>query len=262
MADIEIAPILASLAADSHRCAPVAASVIRRRGDRRRVMVRAVATGSSIALVGATAGTAYAVGAGSGPESLRTPAAGQQTATPAPVSPHHRLRELRRRLHAVRARLREDQNKLARLKALHRAGQIDGAAYQRALKARHQHIAHDRERIQVLQAKIRAAQQSAGPGPSTDPRALTPSPSPTTGYGYVQCVSSGPVRIRRNHRIGHGGATGASAPTPLPTATTCDTDSAPVPTSSPTSNVATGNVSTGTASTGAPVLPSASPTSR
>ena len=60
MAD-DIARALEALAEDSKRCAPSSASAIRRRGDHRRVAMRAAATGATMTVVGATAGTAVAV---------------------------------------------------------------------------------------------------------------------------------------------------------------------------------------------------------
>ena len=57
----EIARALEALAADSNRWTPSSAAAVRRRGDHRRVAMRAAATGATMTVVGATAGTAAAV---------------------------------------------------------------------------------------------------------------------------------------------------------------------------------------------------------
>jgi hypothetical protein len=57
----EIGPALEMLQADTARCSPLTAAVVRRRGDRRRTTVRIAASGATVTLVGATAGTAFAV---------------------------------------------------------------------------------------------------------------------------------------------------------------------------------------------------------
>jgi hypothetical protein len=59
--DDDITRVLQALETDSVRCPVHPASAIRRRGDRRRVTVRVAATGGTVALVGVSAGTAFAV---------------------------------------------------------------------------------------------------------------------------------------------------------------------------------------------------------
>ncbi len=108
----DIAGLLHALGTDSGRCPVHPAALIRRRGDRRRAAVAVTTTGATIVLVGATAGTGYAIaqhgparhgggiGFGSSPTPhskhhvghARKPAAdqlgpGSATPTPTPASP-------------------------------------------------------------------------------------------------------------------------------------------------------------------------------
>ena len=57
----QVGNLLESLQTDSGRCPVRPAALIRRRGDRRRAAVAVTTTGATIVLVGATAGTGYAV---------------------------------------------------------------------------------------------------------------------------------------------------------------------------------------------------------
>lgn len=234
MAEFEVAALLESLAADTGRCAPVTASSVRRRGDRRRVAVRAMAGASTVALVGATAGTAYAVDRGTGRASLHTGVvAGQQTRSPAPAPPHHRLHQLRRQMAAARAALQADRARLDRLHARHDAGTLGGTEYQKDLKSVHQNIARERERIQVLRAKIRHQKKMAATVPAAVP-APTTSPIPTpTPTGVETAVCSAPAASPTPGR-GNRGSVGSSTPTPTPTPTsiTCDSAAAPTPSDS------------------------------
>jgi hypothetical protein len=88
MAD-DIARALEALAQDSNRCAPTSASAIRRRGDHRRVAMRAAATGATMTVVGATAGTAVAAHQTSSGDSRLTISGSpspSSSPSPAPVS--------------------------------------------------------------------------------------------------------------------------------------------------------------------------------
>jgi hypothetical protein len=96
--DDDITQLLEALRTDSDRCPAHPVSVIRRRGDRRRSAVRIAAAGGTVAFVGATAGTAFAVAhqpatnrdarvgiAGSTSPSPSPVPSGPSSATPSPV---------------------------------------------------------------------------------------------------------------------------------------------------------------------------------
>ncbi|HEX3824041.1 MAG TPA: hypothetical protein VHV79_06225 [Mycobacteriales bacterium] len=87
--DDQIGYRLEALALDTNRCSQWSATAVRRRGDRRRTTSRLAATGVTVTLVGATAGTAFAVAQQpAGPHGSVSPA-GQasqsQSQSPAPV---------------------------------------------------------------------------------------------------------------------------------------------------------------------------------
>jgi hypothetical protein len=225
MAESEIASMLEALAADTHRCAPVTASVIRRRGDRRRVAVRAMASASTVALVGATAGTAYAVDHGSGRASLHTGtmAAGHHPSprpVPAPVPATRHERVLVHKLHVAHKRLHHERADRVRLHAAHRAGDIGDTHFQQRLAQLNNRIAATREHIASLRARLdHALAQSAAARPAVAPNAAT-------GRGTVQCQDA----------TSPGSAAPTPVPSPTPTSVTCDTESGPgtaVPTPSP-----------------------------
>jgi hypothetical protein len=64
--DEDITRLFETLAVDSDRCGVQPVASVRRRGDRRRTAVRVAATGSTVVVVGATAGAGYALAQGSG----------------------------------------------------------------------------------------------------------------------------------------------------------------------------------------------------
>lgn len=224
MAELEIASLFESLSADSRRCAPVTASSIRRRGDRRRATVRAMATGSTVVLVGATAGTAVAVDHASGRALLRT---GTMSAAhhphprpvPSPVPATHHERVLIHKLHLARKRLHREQAERVRLHQRHRAGNIGDARFQRRLDGMNSRIAATREHIARLRARLdRAEAQSAAARPAA-------APSPTSGTGTAQCLRAT--------------VAGSAAPTPVATSVTCGAYvgpglATPIPSASPT----------------------------
>lgn len=84
MAD-EIARALEALAADSNRWTPSSAAAVRRRGDHRRVAMRAAATGATMTVVGATAGTAAAIAGQSPSASGGIEVTGSASPSPRPV---------------------------------------------------------------------------------------------------------------------------------------------------------------------------------
>jgi hypothetical protein len=164
MADVEIPTVLEALAADARRCAPVAAASVRRRGDRRRVAVRAMASGSALVVVSATAGTAYAVDHNPRGISVVTSASSDKhpkpapvanpspTATPAPIPTRHHLHH---QLQRERARLALHRHRRQELHSRHQAGGVSGTRYTDRLKTLNAKIARDKARIHVTKQELR-----------------------------------------------------------------------------------------------------------
>lgn len=177
----DIAVLLEALESDSARCPVHPSSAIRRRGDRRRTAVRVAATGGTVALVGATAGTAFAVAQQpSPPHDTRIGIAGQTSSSPHPSDQIPVLREQLRRLIA-------QENVVVRREARapdHAAKEVQMAQF-----------ASLRVREEALRAQLAAeghanrgaagtATPTASPGsglselPTPPPDQPTPSPTP------------------------------------------------------------------------------------